>query len=74
VFRKAGGINAGPQSASLFAGGAIPANVSESTVFPGGAPEGGSDQPKKKADDNVAFFGLIAVAIAAFLIIKKRRG
>ena len=71
VFRKAGGINTGPQG-SLF-DIKVPQNISEGTVFPGGA-EGGSDAPPKpKKEDNTGLLLLLGGGAVLFFLWKKRR-
>ena len=73
VFRKPGGINTG--STNPFANAQIPQGMTESTVFPGAAPAGGSeDRPvAPKENDNSMLLLLVLVAAVGFFIWKKRR-
>ena len=76
VFRKPGGVNAGPASGNIFNQAAIPpAAVDQNVVF--GNVQGGSDTqaaPKpKEADNSMMLIGL-GVAVVAYLIYKRRRG
>lgn len=73
VFRKAGGINSGPQG-NLF-DIKVPQNVSESTVFPAVPVEGGATEPKAKphSEDNSTLLLIVAAAAAALLIWRRRR-
>lgn len=74
VFRKGGGLNAGAQG-NLFA--LTAPNVADTTVFPGGTPEGGSDRvptSSQKKDDGLPIEIILAVAIGVgFVIWKKKR-
>jgi len=74
VFHKPGGINTA--ATNPFANAQIPQGITESTVFPGAAPAGGSDQPvaKRKSGDNSMLLLLGLIAVVGFIIWKKRRG
>lgn len=75
VFRKAGGINAAPANSNLFQNTTIPQSMTETSVFPQAAPEGGSDAPKKpkQEDDTMLWILIGAAAIGGFLFLKKKR-
>ena len=75
VFRKPGqGLNAGSKDANLFDQTKIPGGVSDNSVFPGAAIEGGSDQPKRaKKDELPAELIIGGAALVAFLIWKKKK-
>jgi hypothetical protein len=73
VFRKAGGINAGPQG-NLFDVKA-PQQLAESTVFPAVAPQGGTESPTAPAKKDDSMIWIIGgVAAVALLLILRRRG
>ena len=75
VFRKFGpGLNAAPSNANLFDQAAIPKSISSDTIFPGVAPQGGSDAPKGKKEDLPIELIFILVALVGFVIYKKKRG
>lgn len=77
VFRRAGGINAAPQSSDLFQQAQIPQGISESAVF-GSAPqldieaEEGPVKPVQKQDDSM-FYILLGVAVIGFIIWRRRQ-
>lgn len=75
VFRKGGGINTKTEG-SVMQAITIPASMTESSVFQGVNPTGAGEQaPKKAADssDDLALYGIIGAAIAAFIIYKKKK-
>ncbi len=76
VFRKAGGINAAPPSADLFANAKVPQQVSGDTIFPGSAPvaEAPKAPPPKKDDPTLPLMIAGGAAIAFFLWKKKKNG
>ena len=71
VFRKAGGINAGPQTGNLFNNIAVPQDVSVGTVFPTGDTTA-APAPKRKQDDNTLLI-VVGLAVVGFIWWKKRR-
>jgi hypothetical protein len=73
VFRKAGAINVNPQSGNIFDQTKVPQTISENTVFPGKI-DGGSDAPKRPAQQPVPVW-IIAVAVLAvgFFLWKRRQ-
>lgn len=81
VFRKMGApINTlGQADSNLFATGGVPAQVSESTIFPTAQPQGGSDQTTAKAPaksgigDDVLIYGGGAAVVLLLLWLRKRR-
>lgn len=74
VFRKSGGINTlAPSSSDLFKQAQVPTSVSESTVFQGAAPEGGSDTPAAPTDDELPLLPILLGAAAVGYLIWKRR-
>jgi len=74
VFRKAGGINVGPQSGNLFQNTQIPTSVGTETIFPGSAPvQGGAEGKPKKAQGSLLPLILIGVAIAGFILWRRRK-
>lgn len=76
VFRKPGGYNAMPASSNIFANAQIPAGISPESVFaPPAAPQGGADQPVKKArqTDNSTFMIILIVAIGGYVIWKRKQ-
>lgn len=76
VFRKQGaGINAMPANSNLFANTQVPQAVSNDTVFPGAAPEGGAEKKPAPAEkkDNSLFLILAGAGAVGFLIWKKRK-
>lgn len=78
VFRKAGGINAAPQSGGLFQNTQIPSSITSETIFPNAGINvaGGSDQPKskpaKQGDDSLWLL-VIGGLVAAILFVRSRR-
>jgi hypothetical protein len=76
VFRKFGpGLNAAPSNSNLFDQAAVPKSISSDTIFPGVAPQGGADAPRKaKGDEFPIEIVFIVVALAGFFIYKKKRG
>ena len=74
VFRKTGSINAAPANSNLFQNTQVPQNVSEGSVFPGAAVQGGSDAPKPPASKPLPILPLaIGGAAIAFFIWKKKQ-
>lgn len=78
VFRKAGGINAGPASGNIFDQAQIPKSLSESAVFP---PVNIQDDeqapaPASRGGDDMMFYLMVAggflVAVALLKKFKKR--
>ena len=72
VFRKAGGINTGTQG-NVFQNAAIPQSVSESTVFPGAAPQGGAETPKKASGGTGGMLPIVVIGGAVAYFIWRRR-
>lgn len=76
VFRKPGGINSGTSNNSLM-NTQIPQHVAQDTIFPGTAPQGGSDEkpaPAPKQDDFTFYLLLGGAAVVVLFILKRRRG
>jgi len=75
VFRKGGGINAAPAAGNLFQQAQIPTQISNDSIFPGVAPQGGSDVPaqaaKSEPNENLFYLGL-AGAVVLVLILRRR--
>lgn len=75
VFRKVGTpINTMSANSNLFTNTTIPANVTENSVFPGAAPQGGADTPPpvKKQDDTLLYVG-VAAAVGLLLWLRRRK-
>ena len=77
VFRKPGTpINTLGKDANLFNAAQIPQGVTENSVFPGAAPQGGSDgagTPAPKKNDDILLYGGVAAAVLILYIIRKRK-
>ncbi|MCC7442063.1 MAG: hypothetical protein IT285_10530 [Bdellovibrionales bacterium] len=74
VFRKAGGINAGPASGDLFKSATPPPGISTGTVF---GDVGGDDEPVKQPQQGQDFplvYVLGGAAVLGFIIWKRRQG
>lgn len=73
VFRRAGGINAGPQGGNLFQQAQIPAgSVSDNSVFAvTGAGEGSA--PAAKKNDDLVLYLVIGAGIVGFIILRRRK-
>ena len=72
VFRKAGGVNQGPQG-NIFQNTTIPQGLDVGTVFPGVNPQGGSDQaPQQKKDNSLGIYAAAAVLVL-YVIWRRRR-
>lgn len=79
VFRKIGTpINTMAQGANLFQNTTIPSNVTESSVFPGAAPQGGADnpapKPAQKSDDMLLYAAVGGGALLLLWLRKRRQG
>ena len=74
VFRKQGDpINAKPVGDNLF-NQKIPTDISQGSVFPTEAIQGGSGPPKPRRQSNdFTFYVIVGAAVLLFLIWRKRR-
>ncbi len=74
VFRKTGGINAGPPSADLFASAKVPQQVSGDTIFPGSAPIAADTQKAPPKKDDPTFLLIVGgAAIVLFILWRRKR-
>ncbi len=76
VFRKAGGINVGPQNSNLFQNTQIPASMGTDTIFPGSGQQvagAGDIKPSTPRQELPIPLILVGVAAIGFIIWRKRR-
>ncbi len=79
VFRKVGGINAAPQSTTLFQNAQIPTNIGNETVFPGAMTQvqGGADQAlaptQKKQPPLIYILGGVIFLIVLLALSRRKK-